>query len=584
MLGQLIKTIHDKREQKGPYVLLLGAGCSVTSGCPSARGLVEDIIKDYDLDLDLNTTSLEHVESALGRDIFNIALQKFFSDLYPSKGYWFLAELIKKGYFRLILTTNYDTCLERALSCTVGYDGFGVFIRGDIRDKRLDELVNLPSPETKIIKLHGDYRSRNMLVQPGQVWVLKPCLKETIHREIKKCGIIIIGHSMHERQLLSVLPQDTGESFWYISRGSPDQKTEKQLEKLKIKHKMDGYDFDGLFSSLAKGLRKDILENKPSKKEIEEILRQYKIRVVDEHMLSKYLNMLRLEIEEKEIKNLVFVHDPDAPGGTSLYTRLYKRFQEKHGDFLEGKNIYKVHIKGGRGKKEKERKASKLEVVKRDIPDAYGTYLLIDSVAFSGRTLEICKDYLVREIGSKSKINVRAAVIYCGQTLDENLSRKNYPFDKKTFFRIELIDAHQIYFPWAQTYATGTMPAVQTQQDEIIEQYVPSKRFSFLPRSWGHIISLVENEWVTVKIFNLQPCEIIGKHRHFVRDEIFFVLDEKVNLKIWDENILLQKGDSFRIPAGTEHSLLALDAPTKVLQICQGYHDQDEDIVSSENK
>ena len=62
------------------------------------------------------------------------------------------------------------------------------------------------------------------------------------------------------------------------------------------------------------------------------------------------------------------------------------------------------------------------------------------------------------------------------------------------------------------------------------------------------------------------------------------VLDEKAILQVWDEHILLRRGNCFRVPVGTEHRLIGLDEPCRVLEIAQEYHDQVEDIVRIEDE
>jgi mannose-6-phosphate isomerase-like protein (cupin superfamily)/NAD-dependent SIR2 family protein deacetylase len=577
-LDLLIDAINLKKNYGGPCILL-GAGCSVMSGCPSTKTLIEDLIKNDNLDLDPNEATLRNVEKKLGKSVFNANIKKYFSVSLPSTGFQFLAELIKKGYFELILTTNFDSCLEKTLAKTLDYDEFRVYIRGDVSDVKINELIDFPTPRTKIIKLHGDYLSENVCVALDDIWELEDPLKRTLSDKIKKRGIIIIGCSMHDSSMLRILTKDFKQDYWYVDVGQPDDITKSHLEHTLIKEEQRiTCGFDEFFTLLMKGLgkiatsrSKEIFDNNSNK---EEIANSCKFQEVDTDKLFGDLYKLYHKIAKSGIENLVFIHDPKAPGGSGLLELI----KEKHQDLLKGKNIYKLHIKG-RG--EEERKVTNLEQVENS-NDAPKRYLLIDSVSFSGRTLEMCRDYLINEKKGQF-ITVGAAVIYSGRPQEKKLEDKKYCFKKEEFLRVESINTHQILFPWGLTQATESIFA-EVPKPNSIDEYIPHKYFSFLPRPWGNIFSMMENKQITVKILHLNPGEMTSRHKHFCRNEIFFVLDERVILQVWDKPILLYKGASFRVPAGTVHRFIGLDEPCRLLEIAQNYHDQIEDIERLEDK
>jgi mannose-6-phosphate isomerase-like protein (cupin superfamily) len=579
MLGPLIESIKQQKDDNEPYILLMGAGCSVSSGCPSAKELAKIIVDDNDLKWEIDETTLERAGKLLGDRILNNNLVKQFSNTHPSKGYWFLAELIRKGYFNLIFTTNYDTCLEKALVKVINYDDFDVLVRGDVDDKRINELINLATPRIKIIKLHGDYRSKNMVVAPEDLWNIGDPLKETLTRKIAERGMLIIGVSMHDSSIIETLPRNRANNFWYVNPDPPDDITKNILrgrgigEDHWIQDKQGA--FDEFFSSLSVELGKKN-GNKKNAFDKERIEETYAIQEVSRDKLRSDLDRLCLKINKADFDNLVFIHDPDAPGGSELY----KLIRTRGNDIVQGKNVYELHIEG-RG--EKERKAERPAIIRpgsKKSLDKDARYLLVDSVSFSGRTLEICAESIKKEWGEN--VTIGAAVIYYAQPLAKKVQKKDYVFHDD-FLYVRLIDVHQILFPWGLTQATESIFSEELAPDTI-DEYVPHKAFSFLPRPWGSIISMVENKLSTVKILSLNPREMLSKHKHFVRDEIFFVLDARVLLQVWDEYILLRKGDSFRIPAGTEHRFIGLDEPCRLLEISQKYHDQIDDIFRIEDK
>ena len=77
----------------------------------------------------------------------------------PSSGYKTLAKLIDEGYFRLILTTNFDFMLEKALKETkliLNKDYF-VCVIGEGKERILTKKLENESM-IRIVKLHGDYK------------------------------------------------------------------------------------------------------------------------------------------------------------------------------------------------------------------------------------------------------------------------------------------------------------------------------------------------------------------------------------------------------------------------------------------
>lgn len=106
------------KTRKGKYILFVGAGASVSSGGKTTKEIVNDIVEEYKLDSCDPWNSLCTFLKKKGENERFDILSPYFRDMSPSSGYKFLAKLIENGYFRLILTTNFDFMLEEALNKT----------------------------------------------------------------------------------------------------------------------------------------------------------------------------------------------------------------------------------------------------------------------------------------------------------------------------------------------------------------------------------------------------------------------------------------------------------------------------------
>ncbi|MGD2072262.1 MAG: SIR2 family protein [Candidatus Thorarchaeota archaeon] len=197
------------------YALFVGAGISVSAGVPLAitdlpnlpsiaseakkhifisnnpnlmpskknikkwfkrKGYLEESNNIYGDILELLSTSKR------GRMKF---LRQFFVGKQPSLIHLYIAEMVKRKIIEIILTTNFDDLLEKALD-RLSIEHITYAFSQSLRDFKL--LDNYP----KLIKFHGDYRYS----------YIKNTNKETI--ELEKIKIAAFEHIMHEYGLIFV--------------------------------------------------------------------------------------------------------------------------------------------------------------------------------------------------------------------------------------------------------------------------------------------------------------------------------------------------------------------------------------------
>lgn len=92
-----------------------------------------------------------------------------------------------------------------------------------------------------------------------------------------------------------------------------------------------------------------------------------------------------------------------------------------------------------------------------------------------------------------------------------------------------------------------------------------------LQKSWGLIKEYTLNQVCTVKMILVFPQESTSFHYHNLRDDMWIILDDGLELTIGDEKHFPKAGDEFVIPAGTPHAIAARDKPGRVLEIDFGF-------------
>lgn len=108
-----------KASNQTGYTLLLGAGASISSGCPSWQQLCEKYCRDNSISI-VNEDAIATVKDFVRTKAINpvdlyISFAAYLKGHKPSTGYKHLSNLIAQGYFSTILTTNYDCLLETSL-------------------------------------------------------------------------------------------------------------------------------------------------------------------------------------------------------------------------------------------------------------------------------------------------------------------------------------------------------------------------------------------------------------------------------------------------------------------------------------
>lgn len=211
------------RTQPGVYALLLGSGVSTGAGMPTGWGVVQTLVArvatathpEDQTAVDAATADPEqwwaqhgdgeplgysNLLAALGSTPASrrALLAGFFEPSdddvadglkVPSAAHHAIAQLVKRGYIRVILTTNFDRLLEKAL------EDAGVSPQVLSRAEAVAGLTPLPHAPATVIKLHGDYADLDMRNTLEELSTYPPEWDTLLDRILDEYGLLISGWS-----------------------------------------------------------------------------------------------------------------------------------------------------------------------------------------------------------------------------------------------------------------------------------------------------------------------------------------------------------------------------------------------------
>lgn len=203
------------------YSILLGAGASISSGIRSGQELVRTWKKEVYDELCTNDkmSEEEFFKSPEAPEWYeaNNEYSSLFENRYdlqrhrrifveqevggksPSLGYAYLVNLIEKGFFNTVFTTNFDDLLNEA---------FYRFSKKRpivcAHDSSISS-VSITSVRPKIIKLHGDYLFDDIKATMRETESLETNMKMKFQEFAKDFGLIVVGYAGNDRSIMDIL-------------------------------------------------------------------------------------------------------------------------------------------------------------------------------------------------------------------------------------------------------------------------------------------------------------------------------------------------------------------------------------------
>jgi tetratricopeptide (TPR) repeat protein len=241
------KIIDDIKLKK--TVVFCGAGISRDSGLPVVNQIVPYILEKLkvpkeELENILNQENSTKIPFEAFMEILqeNSTMERIF-DIYnqgePNTNHILLANLIKEGKLKTIITTNFDNLIEKALlmdpkilKANIDYDV--IYKEEDF------EKINWSDERIRIIKIHGsveDYERMVITLKQVANQILSKSRMSIIEHVFSKgnhCNVLILGYSSSDIFDLSLHIESISENFKniYYLQHSDNPKVEAIEEQL----------------------------------------------------------------------------------------------------------------------------------------------------------------------------------------------------------------------------------------------------------------------------------------------------------------------------------------------------------------
>jgi hypothetical protein len=263
---------HAMHTSPGVYVLLLGSGVSSAAGVPTGWAITLDLVRrlavlegaDAALDPEgwykdrfgeppdyselLNRLGATQAErQAIIRGYIEPTEDERAQGLkVPTDAHHSVSHLVKHGYVRVILTTNFDRLLEQALS-EAGAD-FDVVANVDqLRGSR-----PIGQAPCLLVKLHGDYRDARILNTEAELASYPAEFDALLDRILDEFGLIVCGWSATWDPALReaiVRQPNRRYSTWWSTHGPLTDEAE-EVAKSREATVLEGDRADDFFASL----------------------------------------------------------------------------------------------------------------------------------------------------------------------------------------------------------------------------------------------------------------------------------------------------------------------------------------------
>lgn len=252
MIDAELSLAFSMHSGKGVYALLLGSGISRSASIPTGWEVLEDLIRKLahacsapplaDPSAWYRTTIGEEPDYSkllaalcqtpaarqqLLRGYFEATEdERVQGKKLPTAAHHAIAELVARGYVRVIITTNFDRLLEQALTAR------GVTPMVISTPDAVSGALPLAHSKCTIVKIHGDYADVRLLNTPEEVSKYDQRLETLLAQIFDEYGLIVSGWSATWDQALSDAmtrcPTRRFPMYW-TAVGSPTEEAERLI-------------------------------------------------------------------------------------------------------------------------------------------------------------------------------------------------------------------------------------------------------------------------------------------------------------------------------------------------------------------
>ncbi|MGF6968135.1 hypothetical protein OKW43_005163 [Paraburkholderia sp. WC7.3g] len=244
MLDSIDALAFEIQAGKGMFALLLGSGISRTAKIPTGWDITLDLIRqvaalkganpepdpekwygetfekapDYSDLLDLLATTQTLRQQVVRSYIEPSDEERSRGEKRPTAAHRAIADLMAKGYVRVVVTTNFDQLLEQALSEA------GVTPTIIASADHVAGALPLVHAGPTIVKVHGDYLDTRIRNTVAELSSYDPALDKLLDRIFDEFGLIVCGWSGEwDIALKAAIDRAPSRRFpmYWASRGEP---------------------------------------------------------------------------------------------------------------------------------------------------------------------------------------------------------------------------------------------------------------------------------------------------------------------------------------------------------------------------
>jgi len=243
--------------QPGVYALLVGSGVSTGAGVPTGWGVVDSLVRriavasgetlapNFDAETwwtangDGKPLGYSSILERLGqtRAARRALLAGFFEPSdedrenelkVPSAAHRAIAQLVRSGFIRVIVTTNFDHLLERAIEAE------GVSVQVISTDSAIAGMEPLQHMQCTIVKLHGDYTNLDQRNTVDELSAYPKSTKSLLGRIFDEYGLIISGWSGEwDPALVRALEANANRRYplFWVAKSAPGEVAKRVLSR-----------------------------------------------------------------------------------------------------------------------------------------------------------------------------------------------------------------------------------------------------------------------------------------------------------------------------------------------------------------
>ena len=245
-----------KEDDKKPFNLLTGAGCSLSAGIPLAPTLtkkINELFKD-DCERKLSQEQCKDYGSCmsiLSKDERKQLLGEYLDEAQVNWAHLAIASLLKEGYIGRVLTFNFDSILARACGMIGIYPATYDFVSGVTKQTAY-------IADRAILHLHGQGHSMAMMNSEKETKEHAQNLGPLFRAMFEQSSLLIAGYSGQSDEVYPVMKREfTGQHrvFWADYRDDPNKTIQDFIANSGPSNEyFGGADADRFFIELAQQL------------------------------------------------------------------------------------------------------------------------------------------------------------------------------------------------------------------------------------------------------------------------------------------------------------------------------------------